>query len=133
MEIRATTYEKAPIPSTLLEAGLPLRKPSELDGGGGHGLLARKVDRSLPVLVSKVSVDFEVLANALNHLKVDVVQSSAAGGRARGSARGGAGASRAPVRDGRSEERAGDEVFGGLLIAYPKLDPFIAAQVISNP
>ena len=107
MEIRANTYDKEPILSTVSETGLPLRKPGELDGGGGHGLLAASfdIDRSLPVLVSKVAVDFEVFADPLDHLEVDVVQ----GGAAR------------------------DKVLGGFLIAYPKLKPFIAAQVISNP
>jgi hypothetical protein len=80
MGIRANTYEKAPIPGTFLEAGLPLRKPGELDGGGGNGLLAGKVDWSLPLLISELAVDLEVLADALNHLEVDVVQCSAAGG-----------------------------------------------------
>src|ERR1035437_323570 len=46
---------RAPIPSTLLEADFPLRKPCELDSGGGHGLLAGKIDGSLPVLVGKVA------------------------------------------------------------------------------
>ena len=65
----------------LSEADLALREPGELDGGGGHGLLAGKVDGSLPVLVGEVAVDLEVLADALDHLEVDVVQGGAAGDR----------------------------------------------------
>ena len=61
-----------------LEADLPLRKPCELDGGVGHRLLARKVDRGFPVLVSEVAVYFEILTNAFNDLKVEVVERGAA-------------------------------------------------------
>ena len=53
-----------------------------MDGGGCYGLLASEVDGSLPVLISKVAVNLEVLADALDHLEVDVVQGGAAGDQA---------------------------------------------------
>ena len=59
--------------TAVLEADLPLWKPGELDSGGGHGLLARHIDRRLPALVGKIAVDLEVLACALDRLEVDVV------------------------------------------------------------
>src|ERR1035437_5694066 len=99
-------------PNRFLESDLPLRKPGELDSGGGHGLLAGKVgggaggvDGSFPVFQGEVAVDLEVLANALDRLEVDVIQGGA----------------------------AWDEVRGGFLIAQTDLEQFIAAQVIGNP
>src|SRR6185437_6489396 len=90
---------------TVLKVDLPLREPGELDVGRGNGLLSGKVDGCLPVLIGKVAVDFEVLADALDGLKVYLVQRCS----------------------------TGDEVLGHLLIAHAHLEPFIAAQVIGNP
>lgn len=58
----------------MLEAYLPLWKPCELDGGCSCGLLAREIDWSLPVFVSKVAVNFEVFADAFDYLEVYVIQ-----------------------------------------------------------
>jgi len=96
MEGWAKIYERAPISSTLLEADLAFRESVELDSGGGHRLLTGKVDWQLPVLIGKVAANFEVLADALDHLDVDVVQHGAAGGQSGGCD----GASGTPGRDG---------------------------------
>src|SRR5271166_991505 len=95
-----------------LEADLILGKPGELDCGRGYGLLRGRirrrsggVDRRQPALVGEVTIHFEILANALDDPKVDVVE--------RGS--------------------AGDEVLGGLLAAEASLNPLVAAQVIDEP
>jgi hypothetical protein len=85
--------------TVLLEADLPIRGPSELDGSGSHGMLTRKVDGSFPVLVGEIPVDLKVFAYAFNHLEVYVVQSSS----------------------------IGNEVFSGFLVSYPELNPFITA------
>ena len=76
-----------------------------MDGGCGYCLLAGKVDWGLPMFVGKVTVDLEVLANALDDLKVDVVQGGA----------------------------AGDEVLGGFLISRVHLEPFVTAEVVGDP
>ena len=57
------------------------------------------------MLIGEVAVDLEVLADALDHLEVDVVQCGA----------------------------AGNEILGRLLIAHAHLKPFVAAQVIGDP
>src|ERR1017187_2444074 len=102
----------AEVSNTFLKADLPLREPGELDGSGGHGLLAGRVggdtggvDGSFPVFIGKVAVDLEILSDALDHLEVDVVQSGATW----------------------YEKR------GGFLVAHTRLEPFVAAQVIGNP
>src|ERR1017187_3330972 len=82
-----------------LETDLPLGEPGELNRGGRHRLLAWKIDGSLPVFIGEISVDLEVFAYALDHLKVDIVQ-----GRA-----------------------TREEVFFSFLVSYPKLNPFITA------
>ena len=112
----------------VLEADLALREPGELDGGGRHGLLVRKIDGGLPVLQSEVAVDLEVLADALDDLKVDIVERRAPGGEAGC----GAGAALASGRYGLGC-RTGDEVAGGLLIPQAHLEPLIAAQMVGKP
>src|SRR5208283_5279012 len=96
----------------MLEADIPLRKPGELDGGCGHGLLtgglggcAGRIDGGFPSLVDEVAVDLEILADSFDDLKIDVVQGGA----------------------------AGDKVLGGFLISYAQLEPLVAVEVIGNP
>ena len=76
----------------------------------------------------EVAVHLKVLADALDHLEINVVERCAAGRQARGTYR----ATVAPGRDGLGR-RAGDEVAGRLLIAQAHLKPLIAAQVIGKP
>jgi len=88
-----------------LEAHFAFWEPCELNRGGCDRLPAGEIDWCFPLFQSEVAVHFEVLAEALNRLKVDVVQGGA----------------------------AWDEVLGCLLIAQAHLEPFIAAQVPGNP
>ena len=76
------------------------------------------------MFVGEVAVDLEVLADALDHIEVNVVQGGAAGGQASVMARISDGASVTPGGDGSCW--AGDEVLGGLLIAQANLYPFVA-------
>ena len=57
------------------------------------------------MLVDEFAVYLEIFTDALNHLEVDVVYSRS----------------------------AGNEIFCGFLIADSDLNPFITAQVVSNP
>ena len=70
----------------------------------------------------EAAVHLEVLADAFDHLEVDVVERGSAGDQdgiaAQGRGLGG---------------RARDKVLGRLLVARPDLEPFIAAQVIGDP
>jgi hypothetical protein len=50
-----------------------LREPGKLEGCSGHGMLTRKVDGNFPLLIGKLPVDFEVLADALDQLNVNVI------------------------------------------------------------
>jgi len=88
-----------------LEADFPIWEPGELNIGCSHSLETRQVNGSLPAFVSKVTFDFKVFPEALDHLEVDVIQ--------RRSAR--------------------NEVLCSFLISYAHLDQFVAAQVIGKP
>src|SRR5579872_115385 len=89
----------------ILEGNVSVRIPRQLNAGDSNCLLACHVNGRFPALQRKVTVDLKICADALQHLKIEVVQGCA----------------------------AGDEIFRGFLIAQTRLYPFVAAQVISDP
>jgi hypothetical protein len=73
-ELPAFVRTKLPqLARDFLETHFSSREPRELDGCSGGSLLARKIDGCLPMLVREVAVDLEILADALDHLEVNVV------------------------------------------------------------
>ena len=89
----------------LLEGDLVVWKPREPNRCRGDGLRAWQVDGSFPFFVGEVAVDLKVAAYAFDHLDIEIVD-------------------RCPAKN---------EVFRSFLVAKPKLNPLIPAQVIGHP
>ena len=94
----------------MLEVDLPIREPGQLDVRGRDRLLSGKVDGRLIVLIRETAIHLKILANALHHLEVDVVEGGS-------------------IFDGRAGRggRNLNKVLRRLLIARAYLNPLVPA------